>query len=318
MDHTATQATGGRPVTSLIGLLLIPLFIGLLIAPHVYNAMWTAGRDSAFGASYPGLAEFCREAELEKVANRCVSLVALVLLVPMIRRSGLGPRIRDALRLRDGRWRDLVRACAMGAVSMAALYVAGLSLGYYKPPSDSVAGTEFLAKFLPFLSGAVFVGVFEEIFFRGFVYGALRSRLSLWPSVLLSSAFFGIIHFFRPKPPLPVEHATWTSAFELLPHLLGRFSLAADWPFLTTLFVMGITLSILYERRQHLWYAIGLHGGWVFAMQMGKHMLAMNRENPSWWFGNSDIIAKGPIAIVVILCFLFWSLTVSRAEPRKI
>jgi CAAX protease family protein len=36
--------------------------------------------------------------------------------------------------------------------------------------------------------------VAEELFFRGFFFGGLRSRWSLWPSALLSGAIFGLVH----------------------------------------------------------------------------------------------------------------------------
>jgi membrane protease YdiL (CAAX protease family) len=44
------------------------------------------------------------------------------------------------------------------------------------------------------LSIVVLAPVAEELFFRGFFYGGLRSRWSLWPSALLSGAIFGLVH----------------------------------------------------------------------------------------------------------------------------
>ncbi len=34
----------------------------------------------------------------------------------------------------------------------------------------------------------------EELFFRGFLFGGLRGRLSFWPAALISGVFFGLIH----------------------------------------------------------------------------------------------------------------------------
>jgi CAAX protease family protein len=44
------------------------------------------------------------------------------------------------------------------------------------------------------LSIVVLAPVAEELFFRGFFFGGLRSRWSLWPSALLSGAIFGLVH----------------------------------------------------------------------------------------------------------------------------
>lgn len=48
----------------------------------------------------------------------------------------------------------------------------------------------------------------EEIFFRGFMFGALRTRLSLWPAAAISAAVFSLLHLsggdFTIVPPLLV------------------------------------------------------------------------------------------------------------------
>src|SRR3954469_12742921 len=44
------------------------------------------------------------------------------------------------------------------------------------------------------LSVGALAPVAEELFFRGFFFGGLRSRWSLWPSALLSGAIFGLVH----------------------------------------------------------------------------------------------------------------------------
>ena len=36
--------------------------------------------------------------------------------------------------------------------------------------------------------------VSEELFFRGFVYGGLRSKLSFWPALVIAGLIFGSIH----------------------------------------------------------------------------------------------------------------------------
>jgi len=54
----------------------------------------------------------------------------------------------------------------------------------------------------------VFAPISEEIFFRGFMFGALRTRLSLWPAAAISAFVFGLLHLssgdFSVVPPLMV------------------------------------------------------------------------------------------------------------------
>jgi membrane protease YdiL (CAAX protease family) len=71
----------------------------------------------------------------------------------------------------------------------------------------------------------------EETFFRGFLYKALRRRLSTWPAALLSSFFFGLVHFAGLK-------------FLLI---------------IPALIVVGLVLAMVYERRQSLLASVVAH-----------------------------------------------------------
>jgi membrane protease YdiL (CAAX protease family) len=65
--------------------------------------------------------------------------------------------------------------------------------------------------------------VSEELFFRGFLFGGLRGKMSFWPAALISGIFFGLIH---------VLGGTW----EVIPPLA----------------LFGILLAWLYERTGSL------------------------------------------------------------------
>lgn len=70
----------------------------------------------------------------------------------------------------------------------------------------------------------------EEIFFRGFFFGGLRSAMPLVPAALISGALFGSIHLAG-----------------------GNFAAAG------LLSVLGVLLAWLYERTGSLWAPIALH-----------------------------------------------------------
>lgn len=69
----------------------------------------------------------------------------------------------------------------------------------------------------------------EEFFFRGFFYGALRSRLGVWSAALVGGGVFGAIHVF--------------SGAEAVPVLAG----------------LGFLLCLLYEKTGSLYPCIALH-----------------------------------------------------------
>jgi uncharacterized protein len=72
--------------------------------------------------------------------------------------------------------------------------------------------------------------LFEEIFFRGFLYRILRSRMGLWPALVIGGSVFGAVHL--------------TSGGPLAVALIGP---------------LGFLLCLLYERSGSLYPCIALH-----------------------------------------------------------
>jgi uncharacterized protein len=73
--------------------------------------------------------------------------------------------------------------------------------------------------------------VAEEFFFRGFFYGALRSRLAVIPAAAIDGVVFGLLHFEGEDAAL------------ILPPLA----------------VLGLVFCLVYERTGSLYPVIGLH-----------------------------------------------------------
>lgn len=293
-------------MASLLAVLLLPLTLGLYAAPHVYNVLRVLVKH------HPGFRSL-HPLEFEKVTNRCVLVFALLLLVPLVRRSGLAPEIGRALRLGGGRGRALAGALLVGFLSMGALYLVGLALGGYRPDPANLITPSFLGASV---AGALFIGFFEEMFFRGFVFGALRTRWTFWPAAVVASLFFAGLHFVQPGLPRGLRWANWADGAGLLTLMFSSFAPARDWPYLCTLFLMGLSLCVLYQRKGNLAWCIGLHGGWVLAMQLGNQLFDRDFDRLVWLFTQSGYVGKGLIALPVIAGFFLWSLT-RREEPTE-
>jgi membrane protease YdiL (CAAX protease family) len=76
------------------------------------------------------------------------------------------------------------------------------------------------------VSAIVLAPIGEELFFRGFLFGALRSRFRFAVAAVISAVPFALVH---------------------------------DFLFSPLLFVFGIVLALLYERRGTLLSSIGAH-----------------------------------------------------------
>lgn len=82
-------------------------------------------------------------------------------------------------------------------------------------------------------------GVGEELIFRGAVYRLLEEGFGTLIALIVSGAFFGLLHGLNPGATLA---STLAIAFEA-----------------------GILLAAAYALTRSLWLAIGLHFGWNFA-----------------------------------------------------
>lgn len=84
-------------------------------------------------------------------------------------------------------------------VALAPVYhvVAGVTLRYFFPDFASwlIAPRDPVALAMSFLMIVVLAPLVEELFFRGWLFGALRARLAAGPTILLATFLFAIVHW---------------------------------------------------------------------------------------------------------------------------
>lgn len=87
----------------------------------------------------------------------------------------------------------------------------------------------FFTVLIAFVSAAIISPLYEEIFYRGFIYRWLRTRLSMRWAILLSSLIFTIVH-------IPTYNAMPVN------------------------FLCGVVFAWAYERTNSIWPAVIVHG----------------------------------------------------------
>ena len=93
------------------------------------------------------------------------------------------------------------------------------------------------------LIGAVlFVGITEEIVFRGFLLNALLKKMKLYPAIALNEVLFVLIHF-----PIWIYHGREPSEF-----LSGSVGV----------FVLGVLFSYSFFKTRNIFVPIALHMIW--------------------------------------------------------
>lgn len=128
----------------------------------------------------------------------------------------------------------LLAAAVLPLRALAAFLVEGLRGTNF---SDTQLRMELIApngplalNFIVTLVGAgMLAPIAEEMFFRGLIFRWFRSRFSLWPAVLASSAIFALGH-------------------------------ADSIGVVASSFVLGLLLAALYDRSRSLWLTIAVHG----------------------------------------------------------
>jgi len=286
-----------RPLLAVFLLLTVPLIVGAALAPYAFNGLRTLGEASDI---LPKLTT----ARFEKVASRCVMIITLLMLYPMMKMTGLLPEVRRGLAGSRERYRDLGIGVVTGCTSIIVIYLIGWMQNAYVISPEFTGLVNLAGLFALSILAALIIGFFEETFFRGFIFGAVRIRLGFVTALIFSSVFFSGIHFFRPLYPEIITHASWNTGFAIIPHMFDKFEWPRDVYFALTLFIIGLTLATFYHKRGNLYLVIGLHGGWVLAQQTGSHVFDRQSNILPLFFGHDDLVSKGIMGVIAIMFFL--------------
>jgi membrane protease YdiL (CAAX protease family) len=287
----------------IIAYLLAVVLLGALLAPPLY---WLGQASSQIGALH-----FLKDTDFQRYFARSILIGAFLLLPLVIRSIGLESFRDIGLRRNPLWWRDVTAGLLLATAATAALGFVAIWFGIYTwkslLPWNLVA-----AVFLPALT----VSAIEEFLFRGAILGLVRKTISTLPAIVLVSALFSIIHFFRPVDG-QISTVQWYSGFELIGKGFGRLTdpLLVGGGFMT-IFVLGLLLADSAVRTRSLWLSIGLHAGTVFGkMSFNKLTKQLTQAPP--WFGPELTVGLGSVLTLLFLWFLVWLLFLRRAfSPR--
>lgn len=148
---------------------------------------------------------------------------------------------------------------------------------------------------------AVFVSLFEEILFRGYVKAALGT--------LASAALFSAVHFIQPiGTTLPAgRDYDPLLAVKRLPEVCEAWTdqRRATLGF-ACLFVLGLALNRLRDRTGTLYLGMGIHAGAVFVIQIYRRVLEGNPTDP-WIHGDALMRGGGLLPLLALLLLLLAS-----------
>lgn len=294
-----------HPVRALVIYIAVVFVGGALLAPQFH------GLAQALTKLSPKLAD----EPFHRYVQNSFLLLALAGLWPLLRAFGARSASDLGLVRPTGEWNKFLAGLAIGFISMAVL--AGIAVGCGgRALPESIDGGRLAEKLVRAFGTAVVVGVFEEILFRGGIFGGIRRILDWRLALLLSSAIYALLHFFanaRHEGPV-----TWTSGLALLLPMVSGF---ADWqqmiPGFFNLLLAGALLALAYQRTGNLYFSIGLHAAWIFWLKSYRALTVAVPDAQIWLFGTRKLIDGwlGGVVLLVTLILLMRTRFASKDFP---
>jgi uncharacterized protein len=133
----------------------------------------------------------------------------------------------------------------------------------------------------------IFAALAEEAMFRGYALQTLTRAHWIWLAVLLTSVPFGIVHLSNPNV---VRGLTFVNTA-----------------------LAGIWLAVAYLRTRSLWFPLGVHWAWNWALGslfglpvsglriVGAPLLQAQDTGPAWLTGGSYGLEGGVAATITLL-----------------
>jgi membrane protease YdiL (CAAX protease family) len=154
------------------------------------------------------------------------------------------------------------------------------------------------ARFAAFWAGMfLLVGLFEEFLLRGYTQFTLARGIGFWPSALVLSCAFGLIHL--------------------------RNS-GEQWRGLVAAGLIGFFFCLTLRRTGSLWFAVGFHAAWDWGetffysvpdsgMVAPGHLLSSSLRGADW-LGGGSVGPEGSVFCLVVIAVLW--VAFDRIYPR--
>jgi len=227
--------------------LIVQLVVLAIVAPGIVSSHRETGLVHSCGAQF----------DVALVVTEGAFALAVVLWAGLVR--GARPTALGAPRRPLG---DVGAGVLTGAILIGLGYVlleivviVYTAMAGKKPPEPQQVDACVRGLSLALAGPAVVLAppVGEELLFRGFLYRGLRRRFSLWTSALIASAFFGLSHL----------------------DFSSSNAMSRSAPLVIPLFVVGVGLAYVYERRQSLLASMTAHAVFNLAGFIG---IALSRR----------------------------------------
>ncbi|MEM6820365.1 MAG: CPBP family intramembrane glutamic endopeptidase [Verrucomicrobiota bacterium] len=248
----------------------------------------------------------------KRIFNRVLMVSAVVFLIPLLRYYGAISWRMIGIYFQTRWWRWVLLGWLVGVFHVFCLGSLHLGFGAREWNWELTAEKAF-----GYLLAGVLVGVIEECIFRGGLCLSLRRMRKplLVGVVLIGSAFFALAHF--PSARALSGEIHWLSGWQMWQDLLLQFLDPKEVvQRLIGLWLVGICLCVAALRTGTLWFAIGLHAGWVFGIKSVNRMSDATEQAGSVWWGGHPLDGITAWLSLFLLLRLLWKFLPESKESN--
>ncbi len=281
-----------RPIRALLVFILVVFLGGALLAPPLYWAAQSLGRDLPWLAGSP----------FHRFVNRSLLILALLGIGPLF--HSLGARSWREVGLVEpwGQGRRFAGGFALGFCSLAAVAIIVLA-AHGRRINAGLTPLQLGGKVAGAAASGLVVGIIEELLFRGAVFGALRKVWDWRFALIVSSLIYALVHFMESTD--VTGPVSWFSGLTLLPLMLRGFG---DWdaliPGFLNLTLAGLLLGLAYQRTGNLYCSIGLHAGWIFWLKSCGFLTVPIKNAGTGFWGTQKMIDGWPTLLILALALV--------------
>ena len=277
--------------------ILASAILAVIVAPFAAAAV------SAMGFRFPFPRIFDRTV-MVIVAIAVITQARALRAIPLLR-SGFAHPIRNLPRA--------TRGFLIAIVAIALLVYLAAFMGAHA--SDTSAD---LWRLIPkYFISAIAIAIIEEGFFRAFLLRGMEGDFGRTAALLLSSAIYSITHLIRSPAKFYVTGIHPLAGFETLGMSLAHVANPASMlPTFIGLFLLGIVLAEAFLETGTVYFAIGLHAGFVMGAKLWPRMTSAGLALPGWLGGwGSQPLISGLAAWAVAIAILLLIRPLTR--PRR-
>ena len=242
--------------------------------------------------------------EFDSVVHRCLKIVALLGLWPLMRYLKL-TRLEDwGFGGRGGQFtKNFLSGFVAGIAMLGVLCIVilALEIRYLSPNFVPTAG-ELLALVVRIALSGVVIALAEEVWFRGALFQAVSKTSPAVTAIAVTAVLYGCVHFLDTDAvPSPLTPDMWSGLVVVGHSFAGLADPAIVGPLLA-LVSAGVLLGLVRLKTGSVAQCIGLHAGWLVAIKTLRKATDVELESPLIY------LAGGYDGVIGYLAFVWFTL----------